>query len=572
MDPERAESENRSILDRLGIAEDPVIGADPVSFLRSLGAAGVALVKNPAGVAAANARMALGMAAAFRATAERSIGVEAPGPVSPAAGDKRFADRAFSENPLYFLFEQQYLLNSQLVAELLDAAGLRDSQDIKARFAAKFILDAVAPTNTFPGNPAAMREAFDTGGKSLLRGWKNMLGDLRNNGGWPSQVDASGFEVGVNMAATPGAVVYRSDLIELIQYDSQLDKVHAVPLLFCPPWINKYYIMDLAPGKSLIEWAVRHGHTCFAISYRNPDASMRDLTFEDYLRQGPLDAVRVVREITGAPEVNVLSLCLGGTLTAVGLAYNAARGDRSIKSATFLNTLTDFSVPGSLGVFTDEATIAGLERQMAKKGFLESDKMSHTFDALRANDLVFNYVVNNWLLGRKPPAFDLLVWNKDSTRMPARMHSQYLRSFYLHNEFARGEFEIDGHRLEPGKVDIDTYVLSAVDDHIVPWVSGYKTTQLFSGHSRFVLSTSGHIAGIVNPPSPKAKHWTNDARPPDPQQWKESAQLQERTWWEDWAKWIGARSGAMVAPPRLLGSKAHPPIDPAPGSYVLVRA
>jgi polyhydroxyalkanoate synthase len=370
------------------------------------------------------------------------------------------------------------------------------------------------------------------------------------------------------MAATPGSVVYRSDLIELIQYEPQASKVHAVPLLFCPPWINKYYIMDLAPGKSLIEWAVQHGHTCFAISYRNPDASMRDLGFEDYLWQGPLDAVRVVREITGAAEVNTVSVCLGGTLTAIGLAHNAATGDRSIKSATFLNTLTDFSAPGALGVFTDEATIAGLEKQMAKKGFLDSDKMAHTFDALRANDLVFQYVANNWLLGNKPPGFDLLVWNKDSTRMPARMHSQYLRSCYLNNEFARGEFEIDGHKLDPGKVDIDTYVLSAVDDHIVPWKAGYKTTQLLGGDVRFVLSTSGHIAGIVNPPNPKAKHWTNDALPADPQEWQDGAQLVDRTWWEDWSKWIAARGGPKVAPPRRLGSEDHPPIEPAPGSYV----
>ncbi len=399
-----------------------------------------------------------------------------------------------------------------------------------------------------------------------------MVDDFRHNGGWPSQVDASGFEVGVNMAATPGAVVYRSDLIELIQYEPQAEQVHAVPLLFCPPWINKYYIMDLAPGKSLIEWALQHGHTCFAISYRNPDSSMRDLNFEDYLRKGPLDAVRVIREITGAPEVNTLSVCLGGTLTAIALAYNAATGDRSIKSATFLNTLTDFSVPGTLGVFTDEATIAGLEKQMAKRGFLDADKMAHTFDALRANDLVFGYVVNNWLLGKKPPAFDLLVWNKDSTRMPAKMHSQYLRSCYLNNEFARGEFEIDGQKLDPSKVEIDTYVLSAVDDHIVPWVSGYKTTQVLGGHNRFVLSTSGHIAGIVNPPGPKPKHWTNDARPADAEAWKAGARLQEGTWWEDWAEWIAAQGGPLVAPPSELGSKEHPPIEAAPGSYVRTRA
>jgi len=565
------ESVGRAILERLGVAEDPMTGADPVSFLRSLGAAGVALVKNPSGTVAANSRMPIGLAAAVRAAAGRAVGSDVSGPVAPAAGDKRFTDPAYEDNPLYFLLMQDYLLSGQLVDELLDAAGLEATQDLKARFVAKFIVDALAPTNTLPGNPAALREAFDTGGKSVVRGAMNMLDDVRNNGGWPSQVDATGFEVGVNMAATPGAVVYRSDLIELIQYEPQVKAVHAVPLLFCPPWINKYYIMDLAPGKSLIEWAVQHGHTCFAISYRNPDASMRDVDFEDYLRQGPLDAVRVVREITGAAEVNTVSVCLGGTLTAIALAHNAAIGDHSIKSATFLNTLTDFSIPGTLGVFTDEATISGLEKQMAKEGFLDSDKMAHTFDALRANDLVFAYVVNNWLLGKKPPAFDLLVWNKDSTRMPAKMHSRYLRSCYLNNEFARGEFEIDGQKLLPGKVDVDTYILAAVDDHIVPWVAGYKTTQLLGGNKRFVLSTSGHIAGIVNPPGPKAKHWTNDATPADPQEWKDNAQLQDGTWWDDWTAWIDKQGGPSVAAPRQLGSKAHPPIEPAPGSYVRAR-
>jgi len=565
------ETAGRAVLDRLGVAEDPLVAADPVSFLRSLGAAGAALLKNPTGTAAANARLLVGMAAAVRATAGRAVGLSADGPVSPPDGDKRFKDLAYAENPLYFLLAQQYLLTAKLVTELLDAAGLEGSEDVKARFAAKFVVDALAPTNTLAGNPAALRQAFDTGGKSLVRGARNMLDDIRHNGGWPSQVDASGFEVGRNMAATPGTVVYRSDLIELIQYEPQTKRVHKVPLLFCPPWINKYYIMDLAPDKSLIEWAVQHGHTCFAISYRNPDASMRDLGFQDYLRQGPLDAVRVVREITGAPEVNTVSVCLGGTLTAIGLAHNAAIGDRSIKSATFLNTLTDFSVPGTLGVFTDEATIAGLEKQMAKRGYLDSDKMAHTFDALRANDLVFSYVVNNWLLGKPPPAFDLLVWNKDSTRMPATMHSEYLRACYLNNEFARGEFVVDGHELDPGKVDIDTYVLSAVDDHIVPWVAGYETTQLLGGQSRYVLSNSGHIAGIVNPPNPKSKHWTNDDLPADPQEWKEAAQLHEATWWEDWTTWIAGQGGPKVAPPRELGSTDHPPLEAAPGSYVRTR-
>jgi polyhydroxyalkanoate synthase len=299
---------------------------------------------------------------------------------------------------------------------------------------------------------------------------------------------------------------------------------------------------------------------------------MSELGFRDYLFQGPLDAVRVVRDITGAPAVNTVSVCLGGTLTALGLAHNAARGDDSIKSATFLNTHTDFTEPGLLGTFTDEATVAGLEKQMRKKGFLDSATMGRTFSALRPNDLIFQYVSNNWLQGNKPPSFDLLAWNEDSTRMPARMHSEYLRSCYLRNEFARGEFEINGNRLDPGLVDIDTYVLAAVDDHIVPWTSGYKTTQLLGGKSRFVLSSSGHIAGIVNPPNPKAKHWVNDSLPADPQEWKADAQLVEATWWQDWTAWIAERGGDMIPAPDHQGSEDYPRIEKAPGRYVRATA
>jgi polyhydroxyalkanoate synthase len=561
-------SSSRPVLDLVGIAENVTSVADPAALVRELLAAAGMTLQNPAGIIAANARLVWGSVGAFRAAAERAIGGDNPGPIAIARGDKRFSDSAFQENPAYFLLAQQYLLFGQLVAELLDTAGAGGTREAKARFAAKFLVDAMAPTNTLAGNPAAIRRAFDTGGKSIGNGLKNLVHDLRHNGGWPSQVDSSGFEVGVNMAATPGSVVYRSDLIELIQYSPQTPDTYAVPLLFCPPWINKFYIMDLAPGKSLIEWAVQHGHTCFAISYRNADKSMSELGFRDYLFQGPLDAVRVVRDITGAPAVNTVSVCLGGTLTALGLAHNAARGDESIKSATFLNTHTDFTEPGLLGTFTDEATVAGLEKEMLKKGFLDSTTMARTFSALRPNDLIFQYVVNNWLLGNKPPSFDLLAWNEDSTRMPARMHSEYLRSCYLRNEFARGEFEIDGNRLDPGLVDIDIYVLAAVDDHVVPWTSGYKTTQLLGGKSRFVLSSSGHIAGIVNPPKPKAKHWVNDSHPDDPFEWKADAQLVEATWWQDWTAWIAERGGEMIPAPDHPGNDDYPPIEKAPGSYV----
>ena len=559
---------SRSVLDLPGVAENVFSDADPAALIRELVVTAAMTLKNPAALIAAGARLAWGSAGAFQAAAARSIGRDNPGPIALARGDKRFADPAYQDNSSYFLLAQHFLLFDQLVAELLDAAGVSGSRAAKARFAAKFLVDALSPTNTLFGNPAAIRKAFDTGGKSIGRGLKNMAHDVRHNDGWPSQVDSSEFEVGVNMGATPGSVVYRSELIELIQYSPQTPDTFAIPLLFCPPWINKFYIMDLAPGKSLIEWAVQHGHTCFAISYRNADKSMSELGFRDYLFQGPLDAVRVVRDITGAPAVNTVSVCLGGTLTALGLAYNAPRGDESIRTATFLNTHTDFTEPGALGTFTDEATVAGLEKQMRKKGFLDSTTMARTFSALRPNDLIFAYVVNNWLLGNKPPSFDLLAWNEDSTRMPARMHSEYLRSCYVNNEFASGEFEIDGKRLDPGLIDVDTYVLSAVDDHVVPWISGYKTTQLLGGKSRFVLSTSGHIAGIVNPPRPKAKHWVNDSLPADPLEWKAGAQLVDTTWWLDWTSWIADRGGKKVPAPQRPGNDDYPPIDRAPGTYV----
>jgi polyhydroxyalkanoate synthase subunit PhaC len=565
-------SERRSLMDMLGVAEQVTASADPVSFLRALATAGLALPKHPLETSAALRRLAVGYLGVAGAAARRAVGDSVEGPIASDARDRRFSDPAFEQNPYFFALRQNHLLAERFGQDLIGAAALAPEVERKARFAAKFLADALAPTNSLAGNPAALRAAFDTGGKSVARGLRNLVDDLRHNGGWPKQVDSASFELGVNTAATAGKVVYRSDLIELIQYAPTTTEVHKIPLLFCPPWINKYYIMDLAPGKSLIEWAVQHGHTCFAISYRNPDQSMRDTTFEDYLMDGPLDAITVVREITGAPRVNLLSVCLGGTLSAIGLAYLAREGDKSVNSATFINSHTDFTMPGTLGVFVDEPTIAGLERKMAKQGYLEASDMARTFDALRANDLIFSYVVNNWLLGNKPPAFDLLAWNADSTRMPAKMHSTYLRTCYLRNEFARGEFVVAGAPVDPGATQMDSYVLSAVDDHIVPWQSAYKTTQLLGGNSRFVLSTSGHIAGIVNPPNPKAKHWTADELPADPQKWIDSAVLQNETWWEDWARWIADRAGPMTRARRTLGNRSYPVIEDAPGSYVRARS
>jgi len=486
----------------------------------------------------------------------------------PLAKDKRFADPTWRDNPAFFAIGQAYFTGVELANDLL-AAGRGDRMtDAKARLASDLILAALAPTNYLATNPAALKRAFETGGASVVAGTRNFLDDLRHNRGMPRQVDTTPFEIGRNLAATPGKVVFRNDLMELIQYAPQTPQVRSVPVLASPPWINKYYIMDLAPGRSFLEWAITHERTVFAISYRNPGPSMSGVTLDDYLVHGPQTALDVITDITGAPKTDIIGLCLGGALTAMLAAYLAAAGDHRLGSITLLNTLLDYSEPGVLGAFTDEVTVARLERQMQEQGVLEGRQMATTFDALRPNDLIFNYVVSNWLLGQDPPAFDILAWNSDNTRMPATMHAFYLRSLYLRNELARGVMEIMGQRLSLADVGNDVYVVGAINDHIVPWPASYKTTGLMGGDVRYVLSSGGHIAGIVNPPGPKP--WYEVAKPPNPpaaQQWREEAEQHSGSWWEDWARWGGRRAGRRVEPPPM-GSEKYPAIADAPGSYV----
>jgi polyhydroxyalkanoate synthase len=415
-----------------------------------------------------------------------------------------------------------------------------------------------------------MRRAFETGGGSILRGIRNLTDDIRHRRGWPKQVDRSGFQVGKNIAITPGKVVFRNDLLELIQYAPQTPTTFEIPLLCSPPWINKYYIMDLAPGRSFIEWAVQHGHSTFAISYKNPDASMRDVSFDDYLIRGLYEAARVVREISGAPKINMVGLCLGGTLTTMLLCYLAELRQDWVNSATLLNTLVDFSEPGPIGAFIDPRSVEVLTRKVEKRGYIGADEMANTFSLLRANDLVFNYIVKNWLMGEEPPAFDLLAWNGDSTRLPANMYKSYLRNCYQENQLARGEMVIAGKKLRPSKVKQDAFILAAVEDHIAPWRSSFKTTQIWGGPVTFVLSSSGHIAGIVNPPSKTAVHWTNDKPAKDPDEWQASAAKHTETWWEEWARWISVRGGARKTP-QPIGSKDFPPLTDAPGTYVHLK-
>jgi polyhydroxyalkanoate synthase len=494
--------------------------------------------------------------------------VEPPLPVDPK--DRRFADPAWTANPFFAGVRLSYLAACRAARDVVESAGLDEGTTRKAAMATELMLDALAPTNFLPTNPAALKRAFDTAGMSLVKGAQNFADDLVNNEGRPRQVDMRPFQVGRNLAATPAKVVYRNDLMELLQFEPQTPQVHATPLLCSPPWINKYYVMDLAPGRSFIEWAVQHGRTVFAISYRNASREMAGVTMDDYLVHGPHTALDVIGEITGAETIDIAGLCLGGALTAITSAYLVQSGDSRIGTLTLFNTMLDYAEPGALGLFTDRATVDKLDRKMQREGVLQSASMAGTFDVMRANDLIFNYVVSNWLMGQDPPAFDILAWNADSTRMPAAMHSFYLRNFYVDNKLAAGALEIAGKTIDLSAIKAPTYVVSAINDHIVPWESSYKTTGLVSGPVRFVLSSGGHIAGIVNPPGPKAWYQvapTDDALPATGAAWRAGAERRSGSWWADWADWSEEHSGPMQDPPGM-GSERYPVLGEGPGTYV----
>jgi polyhydroxyalkanoate synthase subunit PhaC len=544
-------------------------GLDMGDFLASMAGVLTRAAMQPAAVTTASVRFGASLAQIGPAAFSRWLGHQARPPLPADPKDRRFADSAWEQNPAFFALRQGYLAARQYGEELLAAGESDPVADGKAKMIGSLLGDALAPTNYLLTNPAALKRAFETGGASVLSGARNFADDLAHNGGRPQQVDRSAFTVGENLAVTEGQVVFRNELMELIQYAPQTKKVHAVPLLASPPWINKYYIMDLAPGRSFLEWAVQHKRTVFTISWRNPGPSMSDVSLEDYLNDGLRTALDVVADITGAEQADVVGLCLGGALAAMLAAHLAATGEKRIKSLTLLNTLLDYSKPGILGNFTDEQTVAQLERQMTETGVLDGAQMAATFDLLRANDLIFSYVVTNWLMGQSPPAFDILAWNADSTRLPAAMHSFYLRALYLRNELVRGELTLAGERLSLPDILSDTYVVGAVNDHIVPWEASYQATRLLGGEVRYVLSSGGHIAGIVNPPGPKARYeaLTTGEHPPTPAEWRAAADTTAGSWWEDWAGWSARRAGPLASPPPM-GSDRYPPLNDAPGTYV----
>ncbi|WP_433784851.1 PHA/PHB synthase family protein [Actinomycetospora sp. CA-101289] len=553
------------------IPADLLAEVDPALWGRTVVQLAQGLATHPTDVGRVVAGHAALAARIGSATVARVLGSDAEGPV-PVEKDGRFRDPTWEENPVYWAVRQQYLAVVQTLHDLVGAAGLDESSRERAELLMDVLGSVLSPTNLLPGNPSALKRAFETGGSSVLAGARQMLDDLATNQGRPQQVDRSSLRVGKELAATPGKVVYRNRLMELIQFEPQTDEVHEIPILVSPPWINKYYIMDLAPGRSLLEWAVQHGHTVFVISYRDPDESMADVGLDDYLELGNLAALDVVQDITGAEKVNLVGLCLGGLMATIASAMLHARGqEHRLNSLTLTNTLLDYSDPGPVSSFVDPEIVDRLERKMAKTGYLPADSMAGTFDLLRANDLIFNYVGPNWLEGKAPPAFDILAWNADSTRMPAKMHAFYLRHFYLMNELARGELELLGEHLSLKSVTNDTFIVAAINDHIAPWRTSFQSTTLLGGDVTFTLSNGGHIAGVVNPPGKKAKYWIGTVggdSAPDADTWMQRATEVGASWWEPWRDWMGERGGGMRQPPPT-GSDAYPPLQDAPGSYVL---
>lgn len=550
---------------------------DAAGFGDALAKAMRATLFNPTAPASSTVQLATDLAQIPFVAAARWLGRDTEPPLEPDPKDRRFADPAWTSNPVFYSVRLAYLAASRFARDVVGSAALEADAARKASMATDLLLDALAPTNFLASNPAALKRAFDTGGASLVKGARHFVDDLLHNEGRPRQVDTSGFTVGGNLAATPAKVVYRNDLMELLQYEPQTPQVHAAPLLCSPPWINKYYVMDLAPDRSFIEWAVRHGRTVFAISYLNPSQEMSGTTMDDYLVHGPRTALEVIQEITGAETIDIVGLCLGGALTAITAAALTQAGDSRIGTLTLLNTMLDYSDPGVLGTFTDRRTVDKLEKKMRKEGTLPGASMASTFDILRANDLIFNYVVSNWLMGQDPPSFDILAWNADSTRMPAAMHAFYLRNFYVENRLAEGTLEIGGSVVDLSTIKSPTYIVSAINDHIVPWEAAYKSVGLVSGPVRFVLGSGGHIAGIVSPPGPKAWHMVapsdhvpaaQETLPPTAEAWREVAERRPGTWWEDWAHWSEQSSGPMRKPPKT-GSGKHPVLGDGPGRYVM---
>ena len=521
-------------------------------------------------------KIAQGYLDLWASSARRLAGEPGAPAIEPSPRDKRFSDPEWKSNPFFEFVMQVYLLTTQWAHDLVrNAEGLDPHTRKKAEFYVQQITNALAPSNFVLTNPEVLRQTLATSGENLVRGMRMLAEDIEAGGGTLRirQSDPSNLVVGVNMATTAGKVIFQNELMQLIQYEPTTEKVLRTPLLIVPPWINKFYILDLKPDKSFIKWAVDQGVTVFVISWVNPDKSLGSKTFEDYMKEGPLAAMDVIERATGEMKVHTLGYCVGGTLLASTLAWLAEKRRVRVTSATFLAAQVDFTHAGDLLVFVDEDQISSLERDMQASGVLEGSKMAMAFNMLRSNDLIWSYVVSNYLKGQPPSSFDLLHWNSDATRMPAANHSYYLRNCYLENRLSNGSMVLDNTLLDLSKVKVPIYNLATREDHIAPADSVLYGSQFFGGPVKFVLSGSGHIAGVVNPPAAgKYQYWTNDnVKGVSLADWLKGAQEHKGSWWTDWRQWLESLDAEKV-PPRAVGSEALPPIEDAPGSYVRVRA
>ncbi len=548
---------------------------DPLNLTGTFTAFLKGMAAHPEAIVEAQFQFWRDFAVLWESTARKMLGGEAEPVVAPKPGDKRFKDKDWQDNQIFDFIKQSYLLTANWLQATVGAVEV-DDPDAKKRvsFYTKQFADAMAPTNFILTNPEVLRATLQSNGQNLVKGLDNLLDDIDRGGGQLAiRQSADAFTLGQNIAATPGKVIFRNELLELLQYEPTTAEVYERPLLIFPPWINKFYILDLKQENSFIRWLTAQGYTVFVASWVNPDKRLAMKSFEDYMRDGIFAALDAVEQATGVRDPNVVGYCIGGTLLAATLAYMAAKGDDRVHSATFWAAQVDFSEAGDLTVFVDEAQLEALQQQMeAAGGVLEGKKMATTFNMLRANDLIWSFVINNYMLGKQPMPFDLLYWNSDTTRMPEKMHLFYLRECYKNNALAKGQMVLGGERLDLSRVTVPVYLQSAREDHIAPFRSVFKATKLFRGPVRFIIAGSGHIAGVINPPSAKKyQHWTNDELPDTVEAWQAGAKEHPGSWWPDWDAWLSKLSGPKV-PARKPGDGKLKTLGNAPGSYVKVKA
>ncbi len=531
-------------------------------------------MSDPAKLAEAQAKLYASYGEVWSNMIKRLMGQDVDPIAQPAVGDNRFKDPEWNSNPYYDFWKQSYLVTSNWAEELIEnTQGLDERARQKALFYMRLVASAASPSNIPVLNPEVMRETFKTNGANLVKGMSLLAEDMEKSGDLLqiSQTDTTAFRVGENLALTPGKVVFQNALLQLIQYTPTTQEVHETPIMFVPPWINKFYIMDLTPAKSLIKYVVDQGFTVFVVSWVNPDESLANKTFEDYMIEGVLEAGKAVCKEANVKTCNILGYCVGGTLVATTLSYLAAKGETPFNSVTFLTTQVDFEKAGDLLVFIDDKQLGEIDAIMADKGYLDGSRMANVFNMMRPKDLIWPYIVSNYMLGKKPFPFDLLYWNQDSTRMTAANHAFYLREYYHLNKLAKGEMTLGGVKLDPRKINIPVFEIAARDDHIAPAASVFKGAKLFSGPVDFVLAGSGHIAGVINPPDKvKYQHWTGKKPAGDDtlETWLKNTVEHPGSWWPHWIEWLSGHSGDVV-PPRVPGTRLKV-IEDAPGSYVRV--